>query len=548
MLLWRPSIAALIIGTTYSLFLVGAARIDVTNVAWLQFADEPTQAFLGWSFLRLDPVWHFPPTQTVTLGWPLGISVSYTDSIPLVAIVARFMSPILPVAFQYFGLWAMMNFILTTYFAIRICQLFMGRLNAAALCGAALILIAPCLTDRALRHFALSSHFVILLSLWLYFRPYPRPTWWRLTVPQIGAVTLAASIQPYLAVMTGALSLAFFSRCLLQRRLSWLGTSSSFFVLVAAVSFTLLIFGYFVDSDLASYAGHGYPSYSFNLLSPISSRGLSAFVPPIADYDVRQREGFNYLGLGIIILLILNLRSITSTLSALLFSAHGPLLIICVSLTALAASTLVTAGPYAVLDITLPDFVVGLLSAFRASGRFFWPVGYLIMLGAVRLTWRNYGNVFGTTLLAFALVTQFVDEEPLRSAVLAPIDNIRPSPLTADVWQQLGRSVKRLIVLPASQCDSSLTPGGPYGFEIFGSLAAAQKIEINSVYLARIGLKASEVYCKSMLERFLQGEIVPATAYVISDDLIRGLRATVATSLECQRADGFNLCLPRGQP
>ena len=168
------------------------------------------------------------------------------------------------------------------------------------------------------------------------------------------------------------------------------------------------------------------------------------------------------------------------------------------------------------------------------------------MIGAIYLTVRNYGRGYGTALLAIALVMQFADEAPLRQAVRARIENSRPSPLVADRWEHLSQSVKRLIVLPAWQCGASHTPGGPAGFGVFGSLAASQGLETNNVYLARIGPKASDIYCRAMPDRFRRGQIERDTAYVISDDLVRWARR--APSLKCERVDGFNLCLPWRQP
>jgi hypothetical protein len=558
--LFQPSLFAVVIGFVYTICFIGWSKLSVTNIAWLQtgsltppyWGGDTTDAYLGWAFLRLDPVWHFPLTFTEWLGWPLGLSVAYTDSIPLAAVIARLLSPILPTNFQYLGLWILVSLVSFIYFAIRLCMLVTTKFNLAALLGGLLLLLTPALTGRVPAHVPLASHFLVLMSLWLYFKHYPDNRWWRITLPQVGTVALAASINPYFVLMTSIIATVFFGRCVLEKRCTWRAAGVSIFVVAAGAVASLMLFGYFTGGEVANYAGLGYRFYSFNLLSPFNSMSYSRFVAPLPTATEGQIEGFNYLGLGVFLLLVLNLWSVPGNMPKLIARELGPIMLGSLLLTLLAASTLITIGPYILVDIHLPARVTQMLTVFRASGRLFLPVDYLIMMAAIYLTWHNFGGKWATALLALAVIVQFADLPPLRNSIWTRIEHQRSSPLTADVWKGLSSVASKLIVMPPWQCSVNQTPsrfgaqrqtpGGLDGFAIFGALAAAQGLKTNNFYVPRFGPKAENYYCKVMLDKVLHGEFESDAAYVVSDSLAKDIVMAWPSLINCERVDGFNLC------
>ena len=474
------------------------------------------------------------------------MSAAFTDSIPLVAVLARLASPVLPEQFQYFGLWSILNFILCSFFAFRMCIEITGRLNLAAFLGGLLLLIAPnMIFQLLLGHIALSSHFLILLALWLYFRTYPEKCWSCVTLPQVGAVALAGSLNPYLFLLTGVISTSFFARLVLQKRCTWWAALGSITAVASGALMALTVFGYLDGVDPGNYSGGGYRDYSFNLLSPFNSMGWSRFVPPIATAIKGQYEGFNYLGLGVFFLFALSAIPAVKGLPQLFHLKIIPLTVGSVLLTTLAASSLVTLGPYILVDLDFGDRLTQLLAFFRASGRLFWPVSYLLMISAIYLTWRHYSAKPATILLGMALLVQFIEQAPMRHAIWERGAHPRQSPLVAEDWKDLGASVTKLVVLPSWQCDFRKTPGGIDGFAIFGMLALSQGLKTNNVYLPRIGSKAWDLYCKAMPQRFIDGNLEPDAAYVISDKLFLNLVFANWPSHRCERVDGFNLCRVR---
>ena len=61
------------------------------NLAWLN--GDPATGYVGWAFYRHEAGWHFPITWATRIGWPLGVTISWLDSIPLVAVLLRPFSP-----------------------------------------------------------------------------------------------------------------------------------------------------------------------------------------------------------------------------------------------------------------------------------------------------------------------------------------------------------------------------------------------------------------------------------------------------------------------
>ena len=88
----------------------GVKILNVTYDAWLLNGDiDLMQHYIGWGHFRNSP-WSFPFGLITTLSKPYPMSVIYTDSIPAVAVFFKFLSPVLPETFQYFGLYGCFSF------------------------------------------------------------------------------------------------------------------------------------------------------------------------------------------------------------------------------------------------------------------------------------------------------------------------------------------------------------------------------------------------------------------------------------------------------
>jgi Family of unknown function (DUF6311) len=417
---------AIAAGFAFAVSVVGYRVINPFDTSWLW--GDAAHSQLGWAFFRHEPLLSFPLGWSRALGYPLGEPIAWLDCVPIVALLLWPLRDILPWDFQYLGLIFAINCVLQLYFGYRISWHLTGHSRLVAITGALLFLVAPPFIFRAGGHFALSSHWLILAALTLYFTSSASPTKWRL-VGGAALCFLAATIHPYLMVMVLLIDAATHLRAAMSSnevagtslgvRLRRMGfrTGTSLLSAIAA----LIIFGLLRPLELRAYTGGGYGLYSMNLLAPIDPYRFGALLlKPQVEVGSFQYEGYNYLGLGIILLGSLALARCPSLFIKTLGrrEAVATWLICAVSLF-LALSLKATAGPWTIYDIPVPPRVFEALSAFRGSGRFFWPAYYLILSGVIALALAAFGTRGAAAALCCAFLIQLADTRGLYHVIQA---------------------------------------------------------------------------------------------------------------------------------
>ena len=164
-----------------------------------------------------------------------------------------------------------------------------------------------------------------------------------------------------------------------------------FSIIGILLSLILYILGYFEVRPVDTL-GVGFGYYKLNLLSifdPINSAGnisWSWFLPDIKLTKGEELEGFNYFGLGQIILVLFafllffkknyktSLQSIKNNKKIKTF------FLISIVFTLWALSNKISLGSYTLLEIPLNKYVFGALSVAKNAGRLFWIVNYFILL------------------------------------------------------------------------------------------------------------------------------------------------------------------------
>ena len=132
--------------------------------------------------------------------------------------------------------------------------------------------------------------------------------------------------------------------------------------------------------------GYGYGYYKLNLTSiinPISEtpNGIinwSLFLPEIPkSWEEGEGEGFNYLGIGGIFLLIIGIFYIFFNFTEFKKKKYRPYFLIIILFSLIALTNRISFANNLLFEIELPKYIYGILSIVRASGRLFWPVYYL---------------------------------------------------------------------------------------------------------------------------------------------------------------------------
>ena len=163
--------------------------------------------------------------------------------------------------------------------------------------------------------------------------------------------------------------------------------------------------------------GYGFGNYSFNIAgffdSQATNTGLdwSLFFNDIKNTK-GQYEGFSYLGLGGIFLFLALLINFFKTKNK---SEHVKLsyILICLICFILSISNNIYLGAHLIFEYPLPTPIYGLLSIIRSSGRFIWPVYYLILIFGIISIFKIFTDKKKSLIaIFFILIIQIIDISP----------------------------------------------------------------------------------------------------------------------------------------
>lgn len=549
---------AVLLGSTNAFLLLGWAVINPASLDWLR-GDSATH-YLGWAFFRQDGNWYFPLTWTTQIGYPYGASIAFLDSIPLIAVLFRPFSGLLPWDFQYLGLYAIACNILLYYFGTKIFFVISGGRFWTSCAGGILIMLSPAFTWRLIDHFALASHWLLMGALYCYFIMREKGGIRKWLLYSTALLVIAGGVNPYIAVLT---LLIYLAACLKlsaamsvpKRRAIAAGL---FGTLCTAASLT--VFGFLFTGDGTEYSGRGYGHYSMNLVSPLDPQNFQSILlkqQPLA--LAGQYEGYNYLGLGVLLIFVAGLSRRWDVIKRLGQPDLFPLLLLAAVATLAAGSTVITLGPWIIADIDLPSVAESAASALRASGRLFWPAYYLLTIAAVWIVLAAFRPALHVPLLALAVLMQIADTASLRAQLhdvklansTRPILDFSGAPgrsrggtavLSDPEWARLSGAHRHLVLLPAWQCDRRRTPGG---YNAFGRLAVSQHLTMNSYYAGRYSQKEKKIHCTDMPEQALSGNLDEKSVYVLSNEFAREIFFYDIDTHYCNLLEGFNVCRVR---
>lgn len=410
------------------LAIYGIKVLDSSYTDWL-FASEQDlyQHYIGWCHYRNTP-WQFPIGMIDSLAKPLSVSIIWTDSIPLFALLFKLCSPFLPVEFQYFGFFGLFSFFMQGGFS----ALVIGRVTHRrffGLLGALLCILSFPMLQRMFYHTALGSQWLIFLSLYIWLE---RKRWKEmrkicLTWAGIGALTV--SLHSYFLPMTGILMMGMAIHLYWEERdkKNSLGIVCSYIVGAATA---LWIWGAFGGSS--SPVGEGLGTFSSNLNTFYNSQGHSSLLKGFPLYFDWQEEGFGYLGFGGLFLagtmVLLQLGRAVSIYKRQSYSSligkgirkeckkavkrhpfRTLLFLVSFILFCYAVSPIVTWNEIEIIHVPLPKSVERALNIFRSSGRLIWLPMYMIMLTSILFLHRTLRRRESLFVLLLAVLLQIID-------------------------------------------------------------------------------------------------------------------------------------------
>ncbi|MBO4905082.1 MAG: hypothetical protein J5367_07640 [Lachnospiraceae bacterium] len=403
-----------IIGAVCFLGIYGVRVLDFTNTGWLFDNDHDLrQHYIAWCHFRSNP-WHFPIGLIDTLSYPDSMSIIYTDSIPMFAVIFKLFAPYLPVTFQYFGLFGLISFALMGGFAALLLRRFVDS-DSCCIIGSVFYVISAPVIQRMFFHTALGAQFIVIAAmvLWVYNdiigSNVRRTLYWGL----IGFVCVG--IHSYFLPMAGMmLAAVVFSELVKQK--GYVRAVAPFLSFCAAGLINLYILGGFYGGTSAE--GYGLGTFGSNLNTFINPWEIGQILPRLPLQNDFQYEGMAYLGAGILMLFVIVaagmvIRRVRHVPEEAFHSKnlYGRLAIAIVAVSFLAAVfPNISYNDIKIVWLPLPSFIARPMSVFRSNGRLIWPAMYILMTAAISFTAYTFRRTrVGTIALAGALVLQIAD-------------------------------------------------------------------------------------------------------------------------------------------
>jgi hypothetical protein len=464
---------------------------------WSQQDNDIAQYLSGYNaFVR--EAWHWPLLRVESINAPEGTLATFLDTIPLYAMLLKLWQhgPDTPFRNPY-ALWISLCFVLQGAGAWWICREAQLR-SWLALAALTLLLAAfPPLSFR-INHIGLMSQWLLLFGLAAYLRGHRLG---RLASGAWLALLLAAFyIHSYLFCMLSALFAAD-----LWRPAPGGGLRRAAATALAAVA--LLGLSMFVTmlplSAGGGTAAWGFGFYSMNLLGPFAGGNLLQFPHPVAHDG--QGEGYAYTGIFVLMAAAYAVQ-LRRRADPSFWRRHRALAVALALLTAYALSNMVYLGQTELFHLDLPRWTGKLTSVMRSSGRFFWPVGYVVTAFTVVTLARHLRPRRAAVVLLCVLSLHFWDLTPHRQMVRQSVAVGAAERVHEPLWSAfLGAETRALQVYPPFGCDK-----GPAIQTLLPTMMYAVKhqMTISTGYVARIK-ESCDNYAAE-----IAASMSPATAFV----------------------------------
>ena len=294
-----------------------------------------------------------------------------------------------------------------------------------------------------------------------------------------------------------------------------------FFIITTLLLLTLYVIGYF-QVRMGDILGVGFGFYKLNLLSifdPVNSIiniSWSWFLPDIKLSAGEEVEGFNYFGLGQIMMLLFALAIfINKNNKANLFSIKNnkeikTFILISLFLTFWALSNKISFGSYTLVEIPLNKYIFAALSIAKATGRLFWLVNYFLVMLSIIIIYKCFKEKNSLLIISLFLIIQIADTSAgikNRIKLFTPIKKVI---LKDQLWDNL---LKRHKIIKTTYPWSH--PGVVTHFSY-----AMEKYNIektNLVILGRINRKTAAEARYQLYDNFRKKNLASNTVYVVPD-------------------------------
>ena len=508
-------ILSFIIGFILTIIFLKFDNLGVTNTNWISKYDTISD-FLALKFF-INDTWHFPIGLNSDYG-ELKNSIVFSGAVPFLSLVTKLLKSYLPYNFHYFSIWVCICFSFHIFFSYKIIYYLTKNINFSII-ATSFFLFTPILFQRLEMHLSLGAHWLIIAFIYLEINTKIKNRFFLKVI----LITFSSLVHFYFTAMLLLMNFIFsiyenFKSKDLKNFLK------EIFLLIIPLILTMYSVGYF-SIPVSDSLGFGYGIYKANMLtffdptSGLGQKSWSLFLPDIKNTK-GETEGFGYLGAGIIILIFILIFYIIKDLKKII-QKHIKYFIVILLLFIVALSSSISFGGLKIVDFDLPVFLYAPLSIIRASGRFIWPIYYLLIIFSI---FAFYKLKIKSRYLIFILLIQLIDISPGIHATQKLHNNQLSKKLLDPLWLDISREYKIIKTTKISNTSNI--------FPKISELLMRYKFQSTNISrLGRYDRSGASVLRSKLYFDLFNKKINHSTAYVIDNyDHLRHLKLIYSNS------------------
>ena len=408
--------------------------------------------------------------------------------------------------FQFVGIVLLLNLFLHFYFSFKIFKKFkFNYLNSLA--SSTLLLFSPVLLSRYIEHthYFLTSHWIILATLYLYIKREKSPIRWFILALS------SVLIFPYYVIIFSSVLIIFVILNFLKSNLSGLILLKIIISVLLSFFFSGLVSGLYFFRQTLQIDNR---IFSANLNSFINPRGWSTLLNNRVESS-DSYEGFAFLGLHFITLILLAMILLLTKkyrnklkqikIADFNYLAIPSILLLFISLTnrVYFDEKLIIELPYTFINQYVEVY-------FRSPGRFIWLFTYFLMIYILVLLNSLIEKRVFTMVLISTIIIGFSDMSMmLTSAKNNRFNVMYVSPLNSPIWSNIGSCYDKIFSIPPVTSAKLLYP--------IASLAAEQNIAIYPAAIPRVPPKEQDARQFEISRNFKLGEFDSSAFYVFQE-------------------------------
>lgn len=502
-------IISISIGIIFTVFFLDITNSSPKSVEWFNSYDLKSD-YLAFKFF-INDVWRFPIGLNPNYG-EISNSIVFSGAVPILSFIFKLFKNFLPDNFHFFSIWIVLCLFFQFFFAYKIIY-YLTKNNLYSYFSSIFFILSSILIYRLNLHLSLGAHWLILAFVYLDLNQNQK----NLLSKKIFLITLSSLIHFYFTIILLIMNIfySFFNNGL---KFNYNFFKENLYIILVLI-FTMYIVGYF-HIPATDALGFGYGYYKSNLLSfidpspSVNDVSWSIILPDIHN-SRGEKEGFAYLGMGIILLIFFlllkslkNLRQIKINYKYLSLSIFFLLL---------SFTNNIDIGSLNLLKINLPDIIYAPLSIIRASGRLIWPVYYFIVIFIIykfyKLKLKNY-----LSIIIILIFVQVFDYSKSINENFILQKNVNSQKYENEIWELITKEFKNISTTSLSNRSNS--------FNTISNFLIKNDFESTNYFrLGRYNREAASVYRSEFIGDLMEKKIDFKKAYIIeSSDHLRHLK------------------------